>query len=120
MSAWWDEQLAAYSPAAPLPAVQAPHAPVPAAGVPQDQQQRRNTAAVAHNEWHWWWNYARATARQLARGIDPPAIDVFGPVLDQDGGGAFSGHALQPPVRRRWRYQKADLLIGRPAVMAPG
>ena len=100
MSAWWDEQLAGYSPAAPLPAVQAPHAPVPAAGVPQHHQ-HRNQAAVAHNEWHWWWNHARTTARLLARGIDPPAIDVFGPVLDQDEEAVLSsGHALQPPV---WR-----------------
>ena len=121
MSAWWDEQLAGYSPAAPLPAVQAPHAPVPAAGVPQHHQ-HRNHAAVAHNEWHWWWNHARTTARLLARGIDPPAIDVFGPVLDQDEEAVLSADMH---YSRQYGgdgcYQKADLLIvGRPAVMAAG
>ena len=121
MSAWWDEQLAGYSPAAPLPAVQAPHAPVPAAGGPQHHQ-HRNHAAVAHNEWHWWWNHARTTARLLARGIDPPAIDVFGPVLDQDEEAVLSADMH---YSRQYGgdgcYQKADLLIvGRPAVMAAG
>jgi len=122
MSAWWDEQLAAYSPAAPLPAAQAPHAPVSAAGVPQDHHQHRNHAAVAHNEWHWWWNHARITARLLARGVDPPAIDVFGPVLDQDEEAVLStGMHYSRQYGGDGCYQKADLLIvGRPAVMAAG
>ena len=122
MSAWWDEQLAGYSPAAPLPAVQATRAPVPAAGGPQYQQQGRNDAAVARNEWRWWWNQARATARLLARGIAPPAIDVYGPVLDQDEEAVLSADMhYSRQYGGDGRYQKADLLIvGRPAVMAAG
>ena len=122
MSAWWDEQLAGYSPASQLPAVYTPHAPVPAAGGPHHQQQRHAHAAVAHNEWRWWWNHARATARLLARGIDPPAIDVFGPVLEQDEEAVLSADMhYSRQYGGDGRYQKADLLIvGRPAVMAAG
>ena len=122
MTRWWDEQLAGYSPVAQLPALYAPHAPVPAAGGPEHQQNRHASAAVAENEWHWWWNHARATARLLARGIDPPAIDVFGPVLDQDEEAVLSADMhYSRQYGGDGRYQKADLLVvGRPAVMAAG
>ena len=122
MTRWWDEQLAGYSPVAQLPALYTPHAPVPAAGGPEHQQNRHASAAVAENEWHWWWNHARATARLLARGIDPPAIDVFGPVLDQDEEAVLSADMhYSRQYGGDGRYQKADLLVvGRPAVMAAG
>ena len=121
MSPWWEEQLAGYSPAAQLPAVYTPTAPVPAACGPPHEQ-RQAPAAVVDNEWHWWWNQARTTARLIARGIDPPAVDVFGPVLDQDEEAVLSADMT---YSRQYggdgRYQKADLLVvGRPAVMAAG
>ena len=64
----------------------------------------------------------RPTARLLARGIAPPAIDVFGPVLDQDEEAVLSADMhYSRQYGGDGRYQKADLLVvGRPAVMAAG
>lgn len=121
VSAWWEEQVAGYSPAAPLPAVYTPSAPVAAARGPQTQQPRHPHARVV-DEWQSWWSHARAAARLLARGIEPPAVDVFGPVLDQDEEAVLSA---EMHYSRQYggdgRYQKTDLMVvGRPAVMAAG
>ena len=100
MSAWWDEQLAGYSPAAPLPAVYTPPAPVPAAGGPQHHaapqpcrgRPQRVALVVEPGTDH------RPTARAGNRPTGHRRLRAGARPGRRSG--AFSGHALQPPVRR--------------------
>jgi hypothetical protein len=71
------------------------------------------------DEWTQWWHYARRSARLFAVGVEPPTIEVFGPVLDVDEVGFLSADVT---YSRRYggsgHYSRSELLIlGRPAVM---
>jgi hypothetical protein len=111
--AWWDDQLAGGTQL--LPAVREQYSPM-RAPVPR--------SATAHlvggaDEWTQWWHYARRSARLFAAGVEPPTIQVFGPVLEADEVGLLSADVT---YSRRYggsgHYSRSDLLIlGRPAVM---
>ena len=111
--AWWDEQLVGKPER--LPAVRQQHSPVPAP-VPR--------SATAHpvrdaDEWNHWWNCARRSARLFAEGIEPHAIQVFGPVLEPDESALLCANVT---YSRHYgvdaHYNRSDLLVlGRPAVM---
>lgn len=120
MNGWWEEQLAGYRPAAPVPAVRDSRSPATASE--RGREGWVSAAPQPADEWASWWGYARATAAHLALGVAPPAIDVYGPVLE-DGEEAVLSADLS--YSRLYggdgRYRKADLLmVGRPAVMAAG
>jgi hypothetical protein len=111
--AWWTDQLAGGTQR--LPALREPnslaHAP----------PQLRATAYPIGNadDWTHWWQYARRSARLFAEGVEPPTIQVFGPVLEADEVGLLSADVT---YSRRYggsgRYSRSDLLVlGRPAVM---
>ena len=120
MNGWWEEQLAGYRPAGSVPAVRDPRSPVNASR--PGQERAASAAPVPVDEWTWWWRYARATAAQLARGVGPAAIDVYGPVLEVGEEAVLSADlSCSRLYGGDGRYRKADLLVvGRPAVMAAG
>jgi hypothetical protein len=111
--AWWDEQLAGGGQR--LPAVREQYSPAQA---PTPQTATACPVRVA-DEWSRWWQYARRSARLFAAGVEPPTIEVFGPVLEADEFGLLSAEAT---YSRRYggsgHYSRSDLLVlGRPAVM---
>jgi hypothetical protein len=110
---WWHEQLAGGTQG--IPAVREQYSPALAL------TPRSATAypVGGANEWSRWWQYARRSARLFAAGVEPPTIQVFGPLLEVDEVGLLSADAT---YSRRYggsgRYSRSDLLIlGRPAVM---
>jgi hypothetical protein len=112
-SAWWDEQLAGAGQR--LPVVREQNSPL------QAQTPRKATAypVGGGDEWTRWWQYARQSARLFAAGVEPPAIEVFGPVLEADESGLLSAEVT---YSRRYggsgHYNRSHLLVlGRPAVM---
>jgi hypothetical protein len=110
---WWNEQLAGGTQR--LPAVREQYSP---AYAPTPRSARAYPVGVA-DEWTHWWNYARRCARLFAAGVEPPTIEVFGPVLEADEVGLLSADVT---YSRRYggsgRYSRSDLLVlGRPAVM---
>jgi hypothetical protein len=111
--AWWDEQLAGG--AQRLPAVRERYS---AAQAPTTHSTTAYPVGVT-DEWSRWWQYARRGARLFAAGVEPPTIQVFGPVLEADEVGLLSADVT---YSRRYgssgHYSRSDLLVlGRPAVM---
>jgi hypothetical protein len=98
-----------------LPAVRESHQPISAAGQPTSGAY----AVPAGDEWSRWWDYARRSARLFAAAVEPPRIEVYGPVLDADESGLVEAEAFYSRCYGGdGRYNKSDLLVsGRPAVM---
>ena len=120
MSALWDEQLAGFGPASPLPATYGQREVAPT--VQRARPGHSPSSLPVDDEWARWWAYARTCARRLAAGIDAPAIDVHGPVLEADEDALLSAElSFSRLYGGDGRYQKSDLfVVGRPAVMAGG
>jgi hypothetical protein len=111
--AWWDDQLAGGTEL--LPPVREQYSPA------QALTPRSATAypVGGADDWTQWWQYARRSARLFAEGVEPPTIQVFGPVLEADEVGLLSADVT---YSRRYggsgRYSRSDLLVlGRPAVI---
>jgi hypothetical protein len=112
--AWWNDQLAG-SPER-LPAVREQYSPTHA---PTPRRTATARPISGTDEWTHWWQYARRSARLFAAGVEPPPIEVFGPVLEADEVGLLSAAVR---YSRRYggvgRYRTSELLVlGRPAVM---
>jgi hypothetical protein len=109
---WWDEQLAGG--AQRLPAVRQRYWAAPA--IPSSATAR---PVGSGDEWTRWWQYARRSARLFADGVEPPTIEVFGPVPDDGEVGLLSAElTYSRQYGGSGRYHKSDLLVlGRPAVM---
>jgi hypothetical protein len=74
----------------------------------------------AGDVWQWWWRCAQMRAAQFLTGIEPPVIEMYGPVLAADELGLLETDLT---VSRLCgcddSYRRSDVLVlGRPAVMA--
>lgn len=80
---------------------------------------RPPVAERAHDAWSWWWEQARSTARQIADGISPPTIRVWGPVLDADEVAVMTAEACYSRLYAGdgTYTPAAAFVLGRPAVM---
>ena len=122
MDGWWEDQIARAGAARPVPAVYNGDAAGQVVESPQQPgsgSQRRPVTAV-HDEWQRWWAYARGAARRYARGIAPPEISVYGPVLAADEVGLLEARLSYSRLYAAGdgRYHKNDMLVvGKPAVM---
>jgi hypothetical protein len=110
---WWDDQLSsAHTPSPLLPALRAEHS--------QPVQTQAHQLPAVTDPWQWWWRHARASARRFVAGIDPPGIEVYGPVLDDDEEGILEADVvLSRLYGGDGSYRRSDfLVVARPAVMA--
>ncbi|MCV7200803.1 hypothetical protein H7J71_02095 [Mycolicibacterium peregrinum] len=76
--------------------------------------------AAVHDEWQRWWMYAQGAARRYARGISPPEINVYGPVLAAGEVGLLEAQLSYSRLYAAGdgRYHKNDMfVVGKPAVM---
>ena len=107
---WWNEQLAGAKPR--LPAVREQHSLTRA---PSPRSATAHPVGAA-DEWMRWWQYARRSARLFAAGVEPPTIEVFGPVLEPDELGLLSADiTYSRRYGRSGRHYRSDLLVlGRP------
>lgn len=116
---WWQEQVAAES-ARPLPAVCDPGHPERARPKAPQSQHHDRVVLAPQDEWQRWWLYARDAAHRFARGVSPPEIEVFGPVLGVDEFGLLEADLAYSRLYAAGdgRYEKTGMLVvGRPAVM---
>ncbi|WP_142282918.1 hypothetical protein [Mycobacterium aquaticum] len=117
LDGWWQEQVAGVD-SRPLPDVYDPE--VPERRSQEPEQRQHNAVASPRNEWERWWLYARGAAHRFARGISPPEIEVFGPVLGVDEFGLLEADLAYSRLYAAGdgRYEKTSMLVvGRPAVM---
>ncbi len=121
MDGWWEDQVAGATTARPVPAVYHPDVP---GGVVEDPQRgaehHRAPIAAVHDEWQRWWMYAQGAARRYARGISPPEINVYGPVLAAGEVGLLEAQLSYSRLYAAGdgRYHKNDMfVVGKPAVM---
>jgi hypothetical protein len=70
--------------------------------------------------WRRWWSYACASARRYARGAEPPEIEIWGPVLDDDEAVVLSADMVCSRLfGGDGRYDTtAWIALGRPALVA--
>lgn len=116
---WWQEQVAGDA-GRPLPTVQDPDVPERARPDVQQRQDHARAVVSPRDEWQRWWLYARTAAHRFARGISPPEIEVFGPVLGVDEFGLLEADLAYSRLYAAGdgRYEKTGMLVvGRPAVM---
>lgn len=116
---WWQEQVAGDA-GRPLPAVLDPGLPDRAdRDVPQNQH-HDHVVVSPQDEWQRWWLYARTAAHRFARGVSPPEIEVFGPVLGADEFGLLEADLAYTRLYAAGdgRFKKTGMVVvGRPAVM---
>lgn len=112
----WEEQLKGDA-AGPLPAVYDPARPEPAES---SSGRARDVSTSAQSEWAQWWWYARRAARLFAQGVEPPSVDVYGPVLAADERGLLQADMTYSRLYAAGDggYQKNGMfVVARPAVM---
>jgi hypothetical protein len=70
--------------------------------------------------WEWWWRSARLSARQFLVGIDPPGIDIYGPVLGVDEYCLLETDLMMSRLYggAGGYYRNNLFIVGRPLVMA--
>lgn len=107
--------------ARPVPAVYDAGVLDRAVGSPQQGAAHHHAPiAAVHDEWQRWWMYAQGAARRYARGIAPPEINVYGPVLAADEVGLLEADLSYSRLYAAGdgRYHKNDMfVVGKPAVM---
>lgn len=115
---WWDDQLGAAAPLSTLPVARTQSA-APPKPTPRPHPGHRLPAPTA-DPVRWWWEYACGSARAFLAGIEPPHIDVHGPVLDQREDGLLEADIAYSRLYAcgDGSYHRNDfLVVGRPAVM---
>ncbi len=95
--------------------------PVPARPSPAEPFRRGGppVSAAQGNPWQWWWDFARAQARELLAGIVPPPVDVHGPVLSRGESavvGAEVSYSRLYGGEQDW-VPRDPVVLGRPSVM---
>lgn len=75
--------------------------------------------STRYDVWRRWWNYARISARQYAHGVEPPTIELWGPVLGDDEDVVLSADMVcSRLLGGDGGYRTTTLLaLGRPAVV---
>ncbi|MBB3753659.1 hypothetical protein FHT44_006181 [Mycolicibacterium sp. BK634] len=69
--------------------------------------------------WRQWWNYACASAQRYARGVEPPEIELWGPVLDDNEAVVLSADIVCSRLfGGDGRYDTTTwIALGRPALL---
>ena len=121
---WWDDQLGG-GPAAPsgdLCARPAAALVLPARRQNSDGPRSRRGTAVGSSAdpWQWWWDHARDSAKAFLAGHVPPAIAIFGPVLEDGESGLLEADVtLCFLYGGDGQYARSDyLVVARPAMVA--
>lgn len=73
----------------------------------------------ARDVWSWWWEHARTTAQQLASGVAPPTLEIWGPVFEPGEVPVMTAEATYARLYGgNGEYEPtATYLISRPALM---